>query len=362
MGMGARGRKMSQCDRCGQSAVTISSTLGFCADCIRQHPKETLPRIVELHDVTRQEFSLPKEPPSAEDGVPCALCVNECRMGEGQVGYCGLREARDGRLHHVGGTSSRGILQWYYDRLPTNCVADWVCSGHAMSGHKNLAVFYGACSFNCLFCQNWHFRMMSPTSEVLSAQQLADAADARTFCVCYFGGDPSPQMPHALATSRLLASRGVRICWETNGSMNPRLLDRAVKLSLESGGCVKFDLKAFDESLHRALTGVTNQRTLDNFARAARLVPQRPDPPLVVASTLLVPGYVDTEEVRRIATFIASIDPAIPYALLGFHPSFYLADLPPTSVRHAQEAEKAARGAGLTNVRIANRHLLSRSY
>jgi pyruvate formate lyase activating enzyme len=353
---------MGQCDRCGQSAITISSTLGFCADCIRQHPEETLPRIAELHLVTRQEFALPNTPPSTPGGLPCPLCANECRMAERQVGYCGLREARDGRLHHLAGTPSRGILHWYYDPLPTNCVADWVCSGHAMSGHKNLAVFYGACSFNCLFCQNWHFRMMSPPGDVLSAQQLANAADARTFCVCYFGGDPSPQMPHALATSRLLASRGVRICWETNGSMNPRLLDRAVKLSLESGGCVKFDLKAFDERLHRALTGVPNQRTLENFSRAASVAPQRPDPPLVVASTLLVPGYVDTEEVRRIATFIASINPDIPYALLGFHPSFYLADLPLTSVRHAQDAERAARAAGLTNVRIANRHLLSRSY
>lgn len=33
-------------------------------------------------------------------------------------------------------------------------------------------------------------------------------------------------------------------------------------------------------------------------------------------------------------------------------------DLPCTSVRHAQAAEAAAREAGLTNVRVGNRHLL----
>jgi len=37
-------------------------------------------------------------------------------------------------------------------------------------------------------------------------------------------------------------------------------------------------------------------------------------------------------------------------------------DLPRTSVRHADAAEAAARAAGLTNVRIGNRHLLSRAY
>jgi pyruvate formate lyase activating enzyme len=82
----------------------------------------------------------------------------------------------------------------------------------------------------------------------------------------------------------------------------------------------------------------------------------------VIASTLLVPGYMDAEEVGEIARFIASFDPDIPYALLGFHPHFYIHDLPRTSVRHAEEAEAAARAAGLTNVRIGNRHLLSRDY
>ena len=151
--------------------------------------------------------------------------------------------------------------------------------------------------------------------------------------------------------------------------MHPRFLDRAVALSLETGGCIKFDLKALDENLHLALTGVSNRRTLENFRRAARRIPERLSPrhgrgvpPLVVASTLLVPGYVDAEEVGRIARFIAEIDPDIPYALLGFHPHFFIPDLPRTSVGHAKEAEAAARAAGLTQVRIGNRHLLSRDY
>jgi len=71
---------------------------------------------------------------------------------------------------------------------------------------------------------------------------------------------------------------------------------------------------------------------------------------------------VDAEEVGRIARFIATFSRHIPYALLGFAPNFYMPDLPCTSVRHAEEAGAAARDAGLTNVRIGNRHLLSREY
>jgi len=357
------GPQENECTLCGRRSILIASHIGFCADCIRSHPDETLPLIREAHAAARREFGLPEAPPKAEDGVRCQLCANECSIPEGERGFCGLRENRGGKLISLAGLPSKGILHWYRDPLPTNCVADWVCPGHTRYGYHNLAVFYGSCTFDCLFCQNWHYRKMSPERERgISAKGLAETANPRTFCVCYFGGDPASQMPHALAASRLLAEKGVRICWETNGSMHPKLLDQAVELSLQTGGCIKFDVKAFDENLHIALTGVSNRRTLENLARAAQRIPERPDPPLVVASTLLVPGYVDVEEVRRIASFLASLNPDIPYALLAFYPHFYMPDLPCTSLRHALECEEAARAAGLTNVRIGNRHLLSHDY
>ena len=129
-------------------------------------------------------------------------------------------------------------------------------------------------------------------------------------------------------------------------------------LSLESGGCVKFDLKAWSDSLHRALTGVSNRATLENFARLAKRFGERPQPPYLVASTLLVPGYVDEHEVSRLATFIASLNPDIPYALLAFAPHFYLQDLPQTSRSQAEGCLAAALQAGLRQVRLANVHLL----
>lgn len=143
--------------------------------------------------------------------------------------------------------------------------------------------------------------------------------------------------------------------------MHPRLLQTAVQLSFDTGGCVKFDLKAFDDSLNRALTGVSNRSVLDNFALAARWASRRPEPPLVVASTLLVPGYVDADQVGSLARFIAAIDRDIPYALLAFAPAFEMADLPCTTLSEALAAESAAREAGLTRVRIGNRHLLGAS-
>jgi pyruvate formate lyase activating enzyme len=349
------------CALCGSRSRLISAAMGVCGSCIRARPDDALARVSEAHATTRRAFHLPEAPPRTEGGVACSLCARDCRIGEGQRGYCGLRTVRHGRLVHLAGTARRGLLRWYRDPLPTNCVADWVCAGSARPGYHNLAVFYESCSSNCLFCQNWEFRATRVEEAAgVAAVDLAAVANRTTFCACFFGGDPSSQMPHALAAGLLLARKGVVVCWETAGASRPQLLEHALRISLATGGCVKFDLKAYDETLHVALTGSSNRRTLENFSRAARRAAKRPQPPLVVASTLLVPGYVDAEEVHRIARFVAEQDPGIPYALLAFAPHFVMRDLPHTSFAHAEAALAAARDAGLRNVRIANRHLLSR--
>jgi pyruvate formate lyase activating enzyme len=129
-------------------------------------------------------------------------------------------------------------------------------------------------------------------------------------------------------------------------------------ISLVSGGCVKFDLKAFTSAIHRALTGADNLRTLENFTRAAARIHERPEPPPLIASTLLVPGYIDAQEVGKIAAFIAGLDRCIPYSLLAFAPHLHMTDLPLTSRSQAEECLSAAKDAGLRRVRLGNIHLL----
>jgi pyruvate formate lyase activating enzyme len=361
------------CSLCGSSAATISESLEVCLSCIRENPEQALALAEAAHGKARAAFGLPRRPPRDPAGIACPLCVNECRIPEGGLGYCGVRKNVGGQLK--GASASRARLSWYHDPLPTNCVADWVCPGgsgagyprwaycpHAESGYTNLAVFFQACSFDCLYCQNWHFREESLTAPLRSAEALAAAAGPATACICFFGGDPAPQLPYALHAARLARERNrgriLRICWETGGAMAPELLDEMAEMALSSGGCIKFDLKAWDDTLHRSITGSTNRRTLENFRRVAARTAERPDPPLLVASTLLVPGYVDAQEVQRLARFVAGLDVRIPYSLLGFHPDFVFGDLPPTSREQARCCLEAARAQGLTRVRIGNRHLL----
>ncbi|NQU15903.1 MAG: radical SAM protein [Desulfobacteraceae bacterium] len=364
---------MGTCRICQKKSSLISRELGLCLDCIRWQPEEACEIGLAVHARIRCEWGLPAEAPRHTEGIACDLCVNSCHLGEGGWGFCGLRKNALGKVEGVSAT--KGKLSWYHDPLPTNCVGDWVCPGGsgcgypaysysegAEHGYNNLAVFPHACTFHCLFCQNWHFRYHTFDDRYEPIESLVRAVNKRTACICYFGGDPSPQLPYLLHASRMVRERNegriLRICWETNGAMSKRLIEDVADSALVSGGCIKFDLKAWNETLHMALTGVTNRRTLENFARLAKRIPSRPEPPLLIASTLMVPGYIDAIEVGRIAEFIESVNPEIPYSLLAFHPEYKMTDLPATSQKQAQECLDAASQAGLRRVRVGNTHLL----
>jgi len=237
--------KPTTCRACGRTGTDVSEVIGVCADCLPgEKDIDQLARGV--HAITRDGYSLPSQPPRSKDGRKCRICVNSCSMGKGEKGFCGLRGNRDGHLAHLAGTARVGLFRAYHDSLPTNCVGDWVCPGGTDCGYPdhsyrkgpefgyfNLAVFLVGCSFDCVFCQNWTFRddleSMGPTN---APEDLASMVNDRTSCICYFGGDPSPQLPFAIRASEIALERNLdrilRICWETNGSMHPGLMRRAL--------------------------------------------------------------------------------------------------------------------------------------
>jgi pyruvate formate lyase activating enzyme len=157
----------------------------------------------------------------------------------------------------------------------------------------------------------------------------------------------------------LFKDRILRHCFEMNGNANPILMKKAGLLAAESGGIIKFDLKAYSPSINRALCGVSNEPTFKNFTMLAETLPfeGRSHSPLM-ATTLLVPHYIDEQEVKQIAKFIKELNqPAIEYSLLIFHPQHLMRDLPVTPLAQAQRCYDAAKKY-LDKVHIGNLGLL----
>lgn len=354
----------------------ISEAVGICVDCLRSRPEESQKIIEVKHREARMKYGLPPMPPKTEDGIPCKICMNNCVIGEGEKGYCGLRFNRLGRLVQLA-DSNTALLHYYLDNHVTNCCSSWFCPAgtgagfpkyavkpSAEIGYYNLALFFYGCSFNCLFCQNWTHKYLE-NAERTSVDELIQVTlkNSRITCWCWFGGSPEPQLPFAITASKKIieekpSNRIIRICFEWNGSGNPSLVKRVGEITLESGGNIKFDLKAFTPSIHRALTGRDNHQVLRNFELVYReFYEKRSNMPVLTATTLLVPYYVDEKEVEEIAKFIASLDPEIPYCLLIFHPDFLMRDLPITSEKQLYSCLEVAKKY-LKNVNASNLHLL----
>ncbi|MFW9811004.1 MAG: radical SAM protein [Candidatus Thorarchaeota archaeon] len=338
----------------------ISRAIGVCSVCISEGH---IGLAKQEHERLRHRDGLISAIPSIGE-IVCAECGNHCRLKEGDIGFCNIRVARNGEI--VDKHSTSAVVSWYFDPLPTNCVADWVCPvikerelGFGKQRLNNLAVFYGSCNSDCLFCQNASYRtMMAQGRPLMTPMELANAADDQTACVCYFGGDPACNAEHSVKTSKILnESKQVRVCYETNGNISKKWLRTIADIVETTGGTLKFDLKAVTPGIYKALTGISNSVVLRNFRELSAAKRER-DGEFLVASILLVPGYIDLPEVRNLCKFIAECDPSIPTALLGFSPHHAMSDLPRTSRNHAKAALEISKEAGLENVRIGNLGLL----
>ncbi|HDN75743.1 MAG TPA: radical SAM protein, partial [Acidilobales archaeon] len=275
---------MGKCKLCGLHSKVVSDVIGVCTECLRRRPREALKIALRAHLKYRVRLGLPPRPPKPPlktDGiVRCSLCVNECAIPPNGKGFCGLWFNDGGRLRPIVGHNNAVVL-WYLDPLPTNCVATPVCPAASEVGYPdyspvkgpeygyyNLAVFFAGCSLDCIFCQNWEHKDMISNDKLRakylrSLNDLVESAisDDRITCVCYFGGDPGPHAIYAINASRKILEyarkKGAikRICWETNGLENPAMMREMARLSLESGGIVKVDWKAWTPSIYEALTG-----------------------------------------------------------------------------------------------------------
>ncbi len=365
-----------KCQLCGKNDGIFSRNLGICPECIDRFPDKAIEISSMVHSRYRTRWNLPPVVPRSSNGKTCKICSNQCSIAPDEIGYCGIWKNQKGKISSIL-DSNQVLLYTYLDPLPTNCCNMHFCPGGTHSGYPkysytngmeygyyNLACFLYGCNFSCLGCQNdQHRDIQSAEVETLRNFLHKINKNQHISCICWFGGSPEPQLPFVLRASRLVTqrftSRILRLCLEWNGAGNEKLVSRATELALKSGGNIKYDLKYFNPNLSKIISGVSNKQSYKNFEKTFdKYYYQRPKNPVLSATTLLIPGYVTTEEVESIAKFLSSLDENIPYSLLVFYPKSLLRDLPITPLKQVKDCLEIAKNY-LQNVHLGNEHLLS---
>ena len=75
---------------------------------------------------------------------------------------------------------------------------------------------------------------------------------------------------------------------------------------------------------------------------------------IVEVLSLYIPGVVEAEELGRIASRLAAVDPNIPFTILAFFPQYKMKDVWPPTVEDMVRAYENAKAAALTSIRLGN--------
>jgi pyruvate formate lyase activating enzyme len=111
-------------------------------------------------------------------------------------------------------------------------------------------------------------------------------------------------------------ARGLRCAYISNGNGTPQVLD-FIRPHVDA---YKVDLKTFNPKNYRQLGGV-----MENVTDTIGMLKERGF--WVEIVTLVVPGFSDDrEDLKRMAEFLASVDPLMPWHMTAFHPDYKMAD------------------------------------
>ncbi len=275
--------------------------------------------------------------------VECHLCAHRCRISEGKLGFCQVRENKDGQLYtHTYGR----LIAENVDPIEKKPLY------HVLPGTLSYSVATIGCNFRCDFCQNWQIsqtdregpppnwgREASPESIVETAQRRKCKSISFTYT------EPTIFFEYAYDTAKLARASGLSTAFVTNGYMTREAIE-TIRPFLNAANV---DLKSFQGSFYRKHCGGRLEPVLESIRT------MREFGIWVEVTTLVVPGQNDSpEELNQIAEFIADVDRKIPWHISRFFPQFKLTAEMPTPMETLETARNAGRDHGLEYVYLGN--------
>jgi pyruvate formate lyase activating enzyme len=245
-----------------------------------------------------------------EDGaVQCFACGHRCVVQPGKDGVCRVRFNDNGKLlvpyGYVGALACDPI-----EKKPFY---------HVLPGSDALTFGMLGCDYHCGYCQNWVTSQMlrDPNAiapaKLCTPSQLVDLAiQHRAPVVASSYNEPLITSEWAVDVFKNAKSRGLRCAYISNGNGTPQVLD-FIRPYVDA---YKVDLKTFNPKHYRELGGV-----MENVIETIKMLKQRGF--WVEIVTLVVPGFSDDpDELKRMADFLASVDPLMPWHMTAFHPDY----------------------------------------
>lgn len=187
-------------------------------------------------------------------------------------------------------------------------------------------------------------KQLEPEQIVLSPQGLGPARNI----IAFTGGDIACKPAFYAECAERIKERDLPlwILLETNGyGLTPENLDTLRNAGIDS---YWLDIKAYESDVHERLTGVSNEWIL----KLPEEIVKRDF--VLEILTLFIPGWVEEDQLKKIAGIVAAVDRSIPFTILAFFPAYRMKDVPPPDLNQMLRAYAGVVETGLVNVRLAN--------
>jgi pyruvate formate lyase activating enzyme len=278
----------------------------------------------------------------ADGRVECEVCPRRCRLGEGQRGFCFVRQNVGGALDLTTWGRSSGFAIDPIEKKPLN---------HVAAGGAVLSFGTAGCNLACRFCQNWQISTAREVDALVAEAgpetiaAAAVAAGARG--VAYTYNDPVAFAEYAIDTAAACRERGLLNIAVSAGYICPEPREEL----FGAMDAANIDLKSFDERFYRTVTGGRLGAVLDTLRWLVREAGVWTE-----ITTLLIPGHNDSDrELAELTAWIADeLGPDVPLHFTAFHPTHRMRDVPRTPLATLRRARRIAQNAGLHHVYLGN--------
>jgi pyruvate formate lyase activating enzyme len=221
---------------------------------------------------------------------------------------------------------------------------------------RSYTVFMAGCNFKCLNCQNWtisqypdnSMRMLGYIEPKFLASQcvyhihsyegMLIGADR----IFFSGGEPTIHLPYIeeVVKEARKIDKTTKVNFDTNGFLTEKSLERVIDFA----DSITFDIKAYTDETHRAITGAPVFPVLRN----AKIVVKKAKQKLWEFRILVIPKFNEMD-IQPLTKFIASLDTDVGVCFLTFRPNFVLHELKGATVELMNRCVEIAKQNGLRN-------------
>ncbi|EZQ04863.1 MULTISPECIES: AmmeMemoRadiSam system radical SAM enzyme [Acidianus] len=273
--------------------------------------------------------------------IRCTACARKCLIGEGQIGFCGVRYVSDGKLYlgvygkvaaaHVDPIEKKPLVHFY-------------------PGSRVFSFSTYGCNWMCAYCQNYDLsqrRRMEGTE--LSVNEIIEMARSyESEGITYTYNEPSIFIEFAHDVGVLAHKYGLFNTMVTNGYWT----DETVEYSKKFLDAVTVDFKGNGEEkfMKRYISASGPEPILETIASLNKLGVH------VEVTDLIIPEIGDNLEVAKklLSKIMDILGPDVPIHFLRFHPDYKLDTLPYTPVEILEKHYRLAKEMGFNFAYVGN--------